>query len=137
MAAKGKYTFRLPVALAGELADYSARRRVPQAQVVEAALASHLSPDAADRLEAALARRLDLTSRHLQRLDRHVTIGNEMLGLFVRAWLTQTPPLPESAQAAAQAKGRERFEALLEALGRKLAKGRLLANEVPREVNES
>jgi hypothetical protein len=32
------------------MADYAARKRVPQAFVVKAALASHLSPDGADRL---------------------------------------------------------------------------------------
>ena len=51
-----KYTFRLPPDLAGKRAEYAARKRVPQALIVEAALASHLSPDGADRLEAALAR---------------------------------------------------------------------------------
>ena len=45
-----KHTFRLPPDLAGKLADYAARKRVPQALIVEAALASHLSPDGADRL---------------------------------------------------------------------------------------
>ena len=37
-----KHTFRLPPDLAGKLADYAARKGVPQALVVEAALASHL-----------------------------------------------------------------------------------------------
>lgn len=100
-----KHTFRLPPNLAGKLADYAARMRVPQALVVEAALASHLSPDGADRLEAALARRLDRMTRQMERLERHVTISNEALALFVRFWLISTPPLPDTAQAAAQAKG--------------------------------
>jgi len=47
-----KHTFRLPPDLAGKLADYANRKGVTQALVVEAALASHLSPDGADRLEA-------------------------------------------------------------------------------------
>src|SRR5208283_1278037 len=51
---------------------------------VEAALASHLSPDGADRLEAALARRLDRMSRQIERLERHVDISNEALAVFVR-----------------------------------------------------
>jgi hypothetical protein len=47
-----------------------------------------------------------------------------------------TPPLPESAQAAAQAKGRERFESFLETLGRRLAKGQSVLREISRdEVN--
>ena len=134
MAARGKYTFRLSTDLAAQLADYSARRRVPQAQVVEAALALHLSPDGADRLEAALARRLDRMTRAIERLERHGTIGNEALALFVRFWLTSVPPLPDSAQPAAQAKGRERYEGFVEALGRRLAKGKTLADEVSRDV---
>ncbi len=134
MTARGKYTFRLSTELAAQLADYSARRRVPQAQVVEAALASHLSPDGADRLEAALARRLDRMTRAIERLERHGTVGNEAVALFVRFWLTSVPPLPDSAQAAAQAKGRERYEGFVEALGRRLAKGKTLADEISREV---
>lgn len=130
-----KHTFRLPPDLAGKLADYAARKRVPQALVVEAALASHLSPDGADRLEAALARRLDRMTRQLERMERHVTISNEAIALFVRFWLTSTPPLPENAQSAAQAKGRERYEGFVEALGRRLAKGRTLSDELTVEVD--
>jgi len=133
MASRGKYTFRLSTDLAAQLADYSARRRVPQAQVVEAALASHLSPDGADRLEAALARRLDRMTRAIERLERHGTIGNEAVALFVRFWLASVPPRPDNAQPAAQAKGRERYEGFIEALGRRLAKGKTLADEVSRD----
>src|SRR5713101_2007239 len=127
---RSKHTFRLPPDLAGKLADYASRKRVPQALVVEAALASHLSPDGTDRLEAALARRLDRMTRQIERLERHVTISNEALALFIRFWLTSTPPLPDTAQAAAQAKGRERYEVFVEALGRRLARGRTLADEL-------
>ena len=129
-----KHTFRLPPDLAVQLADYASRKRVPQALVVETALASFLSPDGADRLEAALARRLDRMSRQIETLDRHVTIANEALALFIRFWLTSTPPLPDTAQAAAQTKGRERYEGFLEALGRRLARGRMLADEVVRDI---
>lgn len=86
-----KHTFRLPPDLAGKLADYANRKGVTQALVVEAALASHLSPDGADRLEAALARRLDRITRHLERIERHLGISNEALAVFVRFWLTSTP----------------------------------------------
>ena len=129
-----KHTFRLPPDLAGKLADYAARKRVPQALVVEAALASHLSPDGADRLEAALARRLDRMTRQMERIERHVTISNEALAVFVRFWLTSTPALPDTALAAAQTKGRERYDGFVEALGRRLARGRKLADEVSRDV---
>ena len=130
-----KHTFRLPPDLAGKLADYASRKGATQSLVVEAALASHLSPDGADRLEAALARRLDRMSRQIERLERHVEISNEALALFVRFWLTSTPPLPDAAQPAAQAKGRERYEGFVEALGRRLARGRKLADEIIRDVS--
>jgi predicted transcriptional regulator len=129
-----KTTFRLPPDLMRRLSDYATRKGVSQAVVVEAALESYLSPDSAERLEAALARRLDRLSRASERLERHVTIGNEALALFVRFWLTSTPPLPDSMQAAASAKGKERFEEFVEALGRRLATGRIFADEVTAEA---
>jgi len=130
-----KHTFRLPPDLAAQLADYAGRKRVPQALVVETALSSHLSPDNSERMEAALGRRLDRLTRQVERLERHITISNEALALFVRFWLTATPPLPDTAQPAAQAKGRDRYEGFVEALGRRLAKGQSLAQEISQEVN--
>jgi predicted transcriptional regulator len=112
-----KHTFRLPPDLALKLADYALRKRVPQALIVETALASFLSPDGSERLEGALVRRLDRLTRQVERLERNVIISSEALALFVRFWLTATPPLPDTAQPAAQAKGRERYEGFMEALG--------------------
>jgi predicted transcriptional regulator len=86
-----KATFRLQPDLMRRLADYAERKRVSQAVAIETALESYLSPDGPDRLEAALARRLDRLSRASERLERHVTTGNEALALFVRFWLTSTP----------------------------------------------
>ena len=129
-----KATFRLPPDLTRRLADYASRKRVSQAVVVEAALESYLSPDGAEWLEAALARRLDRLSRASERLERHVTIGNEALALFVKHWLTATPPLPGIVPAAVKAKGKERYDAYVEALGRRLQKGRTLADEIAADI---
>ena len=100
-----KHTFRLPPALSAQLADYAGRKRMSQALIVETALASFLSPDGSERLEAAISRRLDRHTRQLERLEHHVKISNEALALFVRFWLTATPPLPDAALTAAQASG--------------------------------
>ena len=129
-----KHTFRLPPDLMSKVAEYAARKGVTQSLVLESALASHLSPDGADRLEAALARRLDRMTRQMERIERHVDISNEALALFVRFWLTSTPPLPDAALPAAQAKGRERYEGYIEAVGRRLARGRKFADEIVRDV---
>ncbi|MGH9897012.1 MAG: CopG family transcriptional regulator, partial [bacterium] len=56
------------------------------------------------------------------------------LALFVRFWLTITPPLPSDAQASAQVKGRERYEGFIEALGRRLAQGQSLLREIPEDL---
>jgi hypothetical protein len=69
-------------------------------------------------------------SRASERLERHVTIGNEALALFVPFWLTSTSPVPDTMQASAQAKGRERYEGFVEALGRRIARGQTLAHEI-------
>jgi hypothetical protein len=109
-----KHTFRLPPDLASKLADYAAQKRVPRTLVVE----------------AELVRRLDRITRRLETLERHVTVSNEALAVLVRFWLTSTPPLPDAARAEAQSKGRERCDGFIEALGRRLSKGRTLADEV-------
>lgn len=131
---RSKHTFRLPPDLACRLADYASRKRVPQALIVETALASFLSPDGSERMEAALSRRLDRLTRQVERLERHITISNEALALFVRFWLTATPPLPDTAQPAAQAKGRERYDGFVEAIGRRLARGQTLAQEISLDI---
>ncbi|KCZ51255.1 ribbon-helix-helix domain-containing protein [Hyphomonas pacifica] len=120
--------------LSPELDALAARRKVSKSQIIEAALASYLSPDTADQREAAITRRLDRLTRAVERLERDVTIGNEAVALFVRFWLTTTPPLPDTMREAAQAKGRERYEGFVETLGRRLAKGSALATELSQDV---
>ena len=74
-------------------------------------------------------------TRQMEMIERHVTISNEALAVFTRFWLTSTPALPDAALAAAQTKGRERYDGFIEALGRRLARGRKLVDEVTRDVD--
>jgi hypothetical protein len=129
-----KHTFRLPPALSSQLTDYAGRKRISQALVVEAALASFLSPDGSERMEAAISRRLDRHTRQLERLEHHVKISNEAIALFVRFWLTTTPALPDAARAAAQASGNERYRGFIEALGRRIEKGQNLWVEIDQDI---
>jgi hypothetical protein len=99
------------------------RRNISKSAVIEAAVASFLSADASERLEAVFARRMDRIGRQIDGLDEDIAIVGETLSLFIRFWLTITPPLPDSAQASARAKGAERFESFLQTLGRRLATG--------------
>lgn len=111
------------------------RRNVSKSAVIEAAVASFLSADASERLEAVFARRMDRIDRQIAGMDEDVAIMGETLALFIRFWLTVTPPLPDSAQASARAKGVERFEGFLQSLGRKLATGDQFLRELSRDID--
>jgi hypothetical protein len=65
----------------------------------------------------------DRITRQMVRLERDVGISIETIAPFIRFWLMATPSLPEQTQAAARAKGGERYEGFMQALGRRLAKG--------------
>lgn len=123
-----------PPELLKQISDLADRKNLSRSAIVEAAVVSFLSPDGVDRREAAFARRLDRLSRQVQRLERDVGLTAETLALFVRFWLTITPPLPNEAQAAAQIKGRERFEGFVETLGRRLQKGQSFLREIPDDI---
>ncbi|MGC9419823.1 MAG: ribbon-helix-helix protein, CopG family [Rhodovulum sp.] len=130
---KEKVTVYLDAGVADDLEALAARRRVPRTQIIEAAVASFLSPDGAEQNEAVLVRRLDRLTRAMERLERDQEIAGEALALFVRFWLTTTPPLPDELHDAAQAKGRERYAGFVETLARRLAKGTTLVKDLSRE----
>lgn len=117
------------------LANHATRRNLPQSMIAEAAIASFLSPDAAERREASLAKRLDQLDRRMARLERDLGIAVETLAVFVRFWLTTTPALPEPTAHAARAKAGERYDAFVTALGRRLAKGPRLQHEIAEDVS--
>jgi len=127
---KARLSVYLDPGTMAQLTELADRKQQPKSLIAEAAITSFLTPDDADRREAAVTRRLDLLTRQGDRLERDLWIATETLALFIRFWLTVTPSLPETAQAAAQAKGRERFKSFLETLGRQLAKGESILREV-------
>jgi len=131
---KKRLSIYLDPALSDRLADHAGRHAQSRSMIAEAAIASFLSPDADERREAALTKRLDRIDRNIQRLERDIGIANEALAIFIRAWLTSTATLPEAAQASTRAKGGERYDRFLEALGRRLAKGPRLRQEVPEDI---
>ncbi|UFW71447.1 CopG family transcriptional regulator [Bradyrhizobium sp. WU425] len=116
---------------------FAQRRGQPKSLVAEAAIAAFLSPDDSDRREAAIAKRLDRIARLLERLERNDGVTLETVALFIRFWLTSTPALPEHSTPAARAKGAERYDRFVEALGRRLASGSTILKEVSIDMQAS
>ena len=82
------------------------------------------------RRHVDIAKRLDKLDRRITRLERDTGIGVEMIALFVRFWLSNTPPPPETERAAMRRLGNDRYDAFMEALGRRLAKGPKVRQEI-------
>ena len=134
-ARKQRLSVYLDPAVMNSLADHAARRDQSRSLIAEAAIESFLSPDAAERQEAAITKRLDQLDRRMTRLERDIGISVEMLAVFVRFWLATTPALPEPAAQAARAKAGERYGTFVTALGRRLAKGPKLRQEIAEDAN--
>ncbi|MCA6113042.1 CopG family transcriptional regulator [Bradyrhizobium cenepequi] len=101
--------------------------------IVDAALDRFLNPERDTAGDAALVRRLDRVSRQLERAERDLLVMAETIALFVRYYLTITPPLPSGDQDAARALGRERFEMFVAQVGKRVASGgRLVADAMDR-----
>ncbi len=130
---KARLSVYLEPSMMAELAELADRKQQAASLIVEAAITSFLALGDSDRRESATTCRLDRLTRQGERLERDLWIAAETLALFIRFWLTTTPPLPESAQDAAQAKGRERFESFLETLSRRLAKGKSVLRDISRD----
>lgn len=131
---KKKTTIYLDPDIEATLVEFAARRDRSQSMIAEAAIASFLSPDDAERREAIIAKRLDQIDRRMTRVERDVGIAVESLAVFIRFWLMTTPALPEPAAKAAKAKSAERYEAFITALGRRLAQGPKLRQEISEDV---
>ncbi|MGX9430185.1 MULTISPECIES: hypothetical protein [Bradyrhizobium] len=105
--------------------------------IVDAALDRFLNPERDTSGDAALIRRLDRMNRQLDRADRDLSVMAETIALFIRYYLTITPPLPSQDQDAARALGRERFEMFVAQVGKRVASGGRLVADVMDRVSAS
>jgi len=104
--------------------------RARKSAIVEEALDRYLNPERNRLLDDAVLRRLDGLSRNVSLAARDIAIATETLSLFVRYFLTITPPLPQAEQDAARALGKQRFEVFVAQIGRRLASDHRLVSEV-------
>ncbi len=114
----------LPRSLSERLEALARGPGASKSKILAEAVAAFLDRKGDDALELKFMGRLDRLSNQLARIERNGQIEIESLALFVRYMLTVNAPLPESDKAA-QAIGRDRFQAFVERVGQNLAGGRL------------
>lgn len=126
---KKRYTIYLSRKVADRF-DAVARVIGAKSALVEKALDRQLDPDRIQKHDEALLRRMDGVVKGFADVQRDVAISTETLSLYVRYFLTITPPVPKIDQDAARALGRERFQVFVAQVGRRLASDHRLITEV-------
>jgi predicted DNA-binding protein len=127
---KKRYSILLSQEVAERFERVARLRHGAKSAVVEEALERRLIPEKYPLIDEALLRRLDEQAKSLATLKRDQAIYGEMLSLFVRYFLTVTPPLTDREQQPARQLGRERFQLLAAQIGRRIASDRRLISEV-------
>ena len=105
-----------------------------KSKLTEKALNTLLDPERDLSHDAGTLRRLDSLGRQVAIIDRHQQVVLESLGLFIRYYLTVTPPLSKSEQEPARAKGHQRFEFFISQLGKRLSGSQTLVSEVMEKI---
>lgn len=127
---KKRYTLYISRPLARRFDETARNKHGGKSALVEEALAASLTPQQVPGIDDILARRLDELSKISKTVERDVAIVTETLSLFVRYYLTVTPPLPTDEQEPARLLGRERFQVFVAQIGRQLAGDQRLVSEV-------
>jgi hypothetical protein len=126
---KKRYAIYLSPALARKL-DFVGQRPGAKSALIEEALRARLEPEQVPGASEVLVRRLNELQRIVGGIGRDVAVATETLALFVRYFLTVTPPLPHSEQEPARLLGKERFQVFIAQIGRRLAGEQRLVSEV-------
>ena len=127
---KKRYTLYLSRPLARKFDDVARIRNGAKSALVEEALKASLEPKSMPGVEDGLARRLDELNKVAKTVERDIAIVTEALSLFIKYFLTVTPPLPLSEQEPARILGTERFEVFVAEIGRRIVSDHRLVSEV-------
>lgn len=127
---KKRYTLYISRPLARKFDLVAQQRNGAKSALVEEALRASLEPQQHPGVEEGLARRFNELNRSIGAIRRDVTVATETLALFVRYFLTITPPLPQSEQEPARLLGRERFDVFVGEIGRRIAENQRLVTDV-------
>lgn len=127
---KPRHHLYLDDSLSEQLEALAAKPGSSKSAIVAAALRAYLTHRGARELDDLLKVRLDRISRQLNRIERDQQIVLESLALFIHYQLTVTAPLPKLEQKAARAVGQERFDRFVQQVGRRLAVGQSITQDV-------
>jgi metal-responsive CopG/Arc/MetJ family transcriptional regulator len=131
---KKRYCLYLSRPLANKFEQVAMKRKRSKSAFLEDALRQVLEPETHPGVEDALLRRLDGMSRANGAMERELFVIGETLALLVRYFLTITPPLASSEQEVARLLGKERYQAFLTQIGRRIGANRRFAAEVLESV---
>jgi hypothetical protein len=134
LASKIKVTVYLPRLVVDRLNLACKDPTKNKSKLTEKALNTLLDSERDLSHDAGLLRRLDSLGRQVAIIDRHQQVVLESLGLFIRYYLTVTPPLAKSEQEPARAKGHQRFEFFISQLGKRLTGSQTLVSEVMEKI---
>jgi predicted DNA-binding protein len=127
---KKRYSFFVSADLAERFDRVARRRKGAKSAIIEEMLDRRLNPERYPLIDDGVLRRLDALSRDLAAVKRDVAVATEMVSLFVRYYLTVTPPLAASEHQAARTLGKQRFHTFVIQIGRRLASDQRLVTDV-------
>jgi hypothetical protein len=111
------------------------RLGLTKSDLVNEALRTYFDPPAPakDRGEEALNLVKGLAKR-IRRMQREAEVSAEMLALFVRYYLTITPPLHESERQSAKALGRKRYAIFIRQIANRITSDKGMLADVIRTI---
>ena len=131
---KKRYSLYLPAPLARKFDLVAQKRHGSKSALFEEAMRASLEPQQVPGLEESLARSLNDLKKAVGGVARDLAVIAETLALYVRYYLTVTPPLPQSDSQPAQLLGKQRFHVFVAAVGQRLAGDHRLVSEVLKTV---
>lgn len=127
---KPRQNLYLDADLCEELERLAKKPGTSKSAIVADALKAHLERRGAKELDDKFRQRLDRMSHQLARIERNQRVLIETVATYIRFHFSVLPPLPESEQAAARALANERFQAFIEQVGRRVAGGQSVAEDL-------
>jgi hypothetical protein len=127
---KKRYSLYLTAPLARKFDLVAQQRHGSKSALFEEPMRASLEPQQVPGLEESLARSTSDLQKAVGAMARDLAVVAETLALYVRYYLTVTPPLPQSERQPAQLLGKERFQVFVAQVGRSLAGDHRLVSEV-------